>query len=185
MRGMFEAAGWETITVKYGRRLRDLFARAGGEALRERIDSMSNEEYQRLLRSPAAELRERLPGDGPRARRRAQARGRELDDDEVVAAVCDLGGHDLADLLDAFRRADQIRDRPAVIFAYTIKARGLPTQGHPANHSALMLSDEQWTQLARDLGADAADPWAPFAVGRPEAALCRRAAERLRRPPLP
>src|SRR3954449_7866388 len=46
--GMFEAAGWETITVKYGRRLRDLFGREGGEALRLRIDSMSNEEYQRL-----------------------------------------------------------------------------------------------------------------------------------------
>ena len=64
LRGMFEAAGWETITVKYGRRLRELFERPGGAALRERIDSMSNEEYQRLLRSPAPELRERLPGEG-------------------------------------------------------------------------------------------------------------------------
>src|SRR5215218_6943361 len=29
---MFDAAGWQTITVKYGRRLRELFARDGGEA---------------------------------------------------------------------------------------------------------------------------------------------------------
>ena len=64
MLAMFEAAGWQTITVKYGRRLRELFERDGGASLRERIDSMSNEEYQRLLRSPAAELRERLPGEG-------------------------------------------------------------------------------------------------------------------------
>jgi pyruvate dehydrogenase E1 component len=183
MRGMFEAAGWETITVKYGRRLRALFERPGGEGLRERIDSMSNEEYQRLLRSPAGELRERLPGEG-RPRRDVQRVIGELDDAEVTAAVCDLGGHDLADLLEAYRRADQIRDRPAVIFAYTIKARGLPTQGHPANHSAL-LSDEQWRALASDLGADAGDPWAPFAPGTPEAELCRSAAERLRREPLP
>src|SRR5205823_13934004 len=63
---MFDAAGWQTITVKYGRRLRELFGRPGGEALRQRIDAMSNEEYQRLLRSPAGELRERLPGEGPR-----------------------------------------------------------------------------------------------------------------------
>ena len=35
--------------------------------LRERIDQMSNPEYQRLLRCPAAELRTRLPGDGPDA----------------------------------------------------------------------------------------------------------------------
>src|SRR3954467_14963208 len=37
---MFEAAGWHTITVKYGRRLQALFERDGGAALRERIDSM-------------------------------------------------------------------------------------------------------------------------------------------------
>ena len=183
LRGMFEAAGWETITVKYGRRLRELFARDGGEALRLRIDSMSNEEYQRLLRSPPSELRERLPGDGAGQREIARLAG-ELDDDEVTAAIADLAGHDLADLLDAFRRADEIRDRPAVIFAYTIKARGLPTQGHPANHSALM-SAGQWTQLAGQLGADVSDPWAAFPAGAPEAQLCRLAAERLRRAPLP
>ena len=60
--GMFEAAGWHTETVKYGRRLRALFARDGGEALRARIDAMGNEEYQRLLRADDAQLRERLPG---------------------------------------------------------------------------------------------------------------------------
>ena len=183
LRGMFEAAGWETITVKYGRRLRRLFERDGGDALRERIDSMSNEEYQRLLRSPPAELRRRLPGDNGGDR---EIRGLMdgLDDAEITAAIADLGGHDLADLLDAFRLADASRDRPAVIFAYTIKARGLPTQGHPANHSALM-SDEQWATLAQELGGDIADPWAGFPPGTPEAELCRQAAERLRRAPLP
>jgi pyruvate dehydrogenase E1 component len=183
LRGMFEAAGWETITVKYGRRLRELFEREGGPSLRERIDSMSNEEYQRLLRTPAEELRVRLPGEGGTRRDIERLIG-DLDDAEISAAICDLGGHDLADLLDAFRRADEVRDRPAVIFAYTIKARGLPTQGHPANHSALM-SNEQWAQLADDLGADVEDPWAEFAPGTMEAELCRVAAERLRRDPLP
>jgi pyruvate dehydrogenase E1 component len=183
LRGMFEAAGWETITVKYGRRLRELFERPGGTALRDRIDSMSNEEYQRLLRSPAGELRERLPGDGS-GRRDIQRVTADLDDREITAAICDLAGHDLADLLDAFARADSVRDRPAVIFAYTIKARGLPTQGHPANHSALMTG-EQWAELAAELGADLDDPWAAFPAGSPEAELCQRAAERLGREPLP
>ena len=71
--GMFEAAGWQVLTVKYGRRLEALFERAGGAELRERIDEMPNEEYQRLLRAPAAELRERLPGRSARA---GAARGR-------------------------------------------------------------------------------------------------------------
>src|ERR1700710_93612 len=110
---MFDAAGWQTITVKYGRRLRALFERRGGDALRERIDRMPNDEYQRLLRSPAAELRERLPGEG-RGRRDIERLVSDLEDAEVIAAVADLGGHDLADLLAAFRRADEVRDRPAI-----------------------------------------------------------------------
>jgi pyruvate dehydrogenase E1 component len=169
---MFEAAGWRTITVKYGRRLRELFSRPGGEALQLRIDEMPNEEYQRLLRSPAEELRERLPGSGNGARdvRRVI---KDLGDDEVLEAIRDLGGHDLADLRDALRSADAAHDRPAVIFAYTIKAWRLPTQGHPGNHSAL-LSAEQWRQLAVELGADAERPWEPFPKDSAEAELCAR-----------
>jgi pyruvate dehydrogenase E1 component len=180
---MFEAAGWQTITVKYGRRLRALFERPGGEALRARIDAMPNEEYQRLLRGDAAELRERLPGAG-RGRRELAGLIADLDDAELSRAIRDLAGHDLADLLDAFRRADAVSDRPAVIFAYTIKAWSLPTEGHPANHSAL-LSSEQWQQLALDLGADAEHPWARFQPDTPEAQLCAQAAERLARAPAP
>ena len=61
LRDVFEAAGWHSVTVKYGPLLRALFERPGGEVLRQRIDEMSNAEYQRLLRSPADEQRDRLP----------------------------------------------------------------------------------------------------------------------------
>jgi pyruvate dehydrogenase E1 component len=176
---MFAAAGWQTISVKYGRKLRELFGRDGGEGLRQRIDVMTNEEYQRLLRSPPGELRERLPGSGP-ARAGVQRLLKELGDAEISASLRDLGGHDLADLLDAFAQADSVTDRPSVVFAYTIKAWGLPTEGHPANHSAL-LTVLQWEALASELGADPQDPWARFAEGTPEAELCHRAAKRLER----
>lgn len=177
--GMFEAAGWQSITVKYGRWLRELFARAGGEALRARIDEMPNQEFQRLLRADAAELRERLPGGSGEVAKLVA----DLDDAELLRAIRDLGGHDLSDLLDAFAQADAVTDRPSVVFAFTIKAWRLATQGHPANHSAL-LSAEQWRELARTTGADADAPWAPFADGTPEAELCQRAAERLAREPV-
>jgi pyruvate dehydrogenase E1 component len=180
---MFEAAGWHTITVKYGRRLQALFERDGGEALRERIDVMPNEEYQRLLRSDAAELRERLPGSGRGAREVAAAIA-DLDDAELSRAIRDLGGHDLAELLAAFAEADAVTDRPSVVFAYTIKAWRLATEGHPGNHSAL-LTVEQWEQLAEELGADPRDPWATFAPGSPEDELCQSTAERLERPLAP
>lgn len=178
---MFDAAGWQTVTVKYGRWLRELFERDGGGALRHRIDRMPNEEYQRLLRSGPDELRERLPGGG-RGSRDIDNLARELDDEEIMRAIRDLGGHDLHDLLDAFAQADAAADRPSVIFAYSIKAWRLATQGHPANHSALLTST-QWTELAEATGADSTDPWARFPEGSPEAETCRRTAERLRREP--
>ena len=175
---MFEAAGWKCVTVKYGRRLRALFEHDGGESLRLRIDRMPNEEYQRLLRATPAELRERLPaGDAGLARLVG-----ELPDAELAAAFRDLGGHDLGALLDGYREAEAVRDRPSVVFAYTIKGWGLPTEGHPANHSAL-LSVEQFEALAGALGTDAADPFAPFHEGSPEAELCAETARRLERPP--
>jgi pyruvate dehydrogenase E1 component len=177
--GMFEAAGWHTITVKYGHWLRELFERPGGGMLRRRIDMMPNEEFQRLLRSGAAELRERLPGSGRGARELRTLIG-ELDDDGLLRAIRDLGGHDLGDLLDAFGRADAVTDRPSIVFAYTIKAWRLATQGHPANHSAL-LSNEQWHGLADTTGADHGDVWARFPEGSAEDELCRRAATALQR----
>jgi pyruvate dehydrogenase E1 component len=182
IRAMFEAAGWQTLTVKYGRRLRALFDQPGGAALRRRIDTMPNEEYQSLLRSSPEDLRGRLPGSG-RGRRDVERVLSGLDDAAVSTAIRDLAGHDLADLLDAFEQADAVRDRPTVVFAYTIKAWRLPTEGHPGNHSAL-LTPAQWRSLAAELGADPVDPWAPFEPGTPEAALCREVADRLRRDPV-
>jgi pyruvate dehydrogenase E1 component len=186
---MFEAAGWHVEMVKYGPRLHRL------PALRARIDAMPNEEYQRLLRADADELRARLPArhdspaddplpaphdsstHGPLA---AEIGG--LDDAELLASFRDLGGHDLATLISGFRAADAVRDRPSVVFAYTIKGWRLPTEGHPANHSAL-LSVEQFAELARALGTDADDPWAGFEEGSPEGQLCAAVADRLQRDP--
>jgi pyruvate dehydrogenase E1 component len=182
LRSMFEAAGWQTITVKYGRFLRELFSRKGGEALRRRLDRMPNEEYQRLLRADTEELRERLPGSR-RDRREITRLIGDLDDAELRRSIRDLGGHDLEDLRAAFREADAATDRPSVVFAYTIKARGLATEGHPANHSAL-LSEAEWEALGADLGADPTDPWARFEAGSPEEALCAAAAARLQREPI-
>ena len=178
---MFEAAGWHVITVKYGRQLTGLFERDGGDGLRRRIDEMTNEEYQRMLRSSAGELRERLPEGGDAAALRGLIG--ELEDGELMSAVRDLGGHDLGLLLDAFAQADAVIDRPSVIFAFTIKAWRLATEGHPANHSAL-LDEGQWRELAGQLGADADRPWERFVPGSPEAECCEQAAARLRREPV-
>ena len=177
LQGMFAAAGWQVMTLKYGRLLQQLFARPGGAQLRQRIDEMSNPEYQRLLRCGAPELRQRLPGDGPGASQISDLI--EQTNDAVLAeAVANLGGHDLAALDDAFTAIDDTR--PTVIFAYTIKGYGLAIKGHPQNHSAL-LSEAQVRDLAARTGADPGQPWRAFADDSPARALCADTRRRLRR----
>ncbi|MFG2004018.1 pyruvate dehydrogenase [Spirillospora sp. NPDC048911] len=181
LQGMFGAAGWQVISLKYGRLLQELFARPGGDELRRRIDAMPNPEYQRLLRCDAPEVRRRLPGDGPGAAPIAELVA-QVDDAALVDAIADLGGHDHAALDEAFAAIDDTR--PTVIFAYTIKGYGLATKGHPQNHSAL-LSDAQLGEMATRMGTDTDDPWQSFPEGSPAQALCVRTAQRLRRPDTP
>jgi pyruvate dehydrogenase E1 component len=171
---MFEAAGWQTIAVKYGSLLEELFERPGGRELRGRIDRMPNEEYQRLLRADSEELRDRLPGRGRKLAKLVS----ELGDDELRAALRDLGGHDLGKLIEAYRAVDN--DRPTVIFAYTIKGWSLPVEGHPENHSALLTRD-QMIELAAVLDADPGEPWAAFEAASSEGELCAAAAAALAR----
>jgi pyruvate dehydrogenase E1 component len=181
LEGMFAAAGWQTITVKYGYQLQALFARPGGHALQQRIDDMSNPEYQRLLRYSADEVRDRLPGSGPGADL-IRSLLSDIPDPTLLAAIRNLGGHDLRALDEAFRAIDDTR--PTVIFAYTVKAHGLATEGHPQNHSAL-LTDAQLADLAARVGVDLDHRWATFPVGSPEALECAAASARLRRDPVP
>ncbi|MDT4904565.1 MAG: pyruvate dehydrogenase component [Pseudonocardiales bacterium] len=179
--GMFAAAGWQVITVKYGQLLEELFARPGGEALRARIDSMSNGEYQRLLRHDADRLRGLIPGGGPRAGEISELL-RDVGDDDLLRAVRDLGGHDLLALRGAFAEIDDTR--PTVILAYTVKGYGLPTEGHPQNHSSL-LTGEQIDELAARAGIDPTRPWTRFEPSSAAAQLCADVGRRLVRPETP
>src|SRR3954466_10782082 len=80
---MFEAAGWHCVMVKYGSKL------AAHEALRARVDAMPNEEYQRLLRADAGEVRRGL-----------EVVADDLEDVALLHTSRDLGGHALGALLD-------------------------------------------------------------------------------------
>lgn len=177
--GMFEAAGWQVLTLKWGRRISSLFEREGGDELRARLESMPNEEYQRMLRADGAELVDRIIGGsgGPALRALLDA----VPHEELALALRDLGGHDLGLLVDTVRAVDDTR--PTVVFAYTVKGRGLPIEGHPANHAAL-LTPEQMAHYAATVGADRSDPWRRFEAGSAADSLCRERAEVLRRTPV-
>jgi pyruvate dehydrogenase E1 component len=140
LEAMFRANGWTVIEAKYGHLLETAFESENGNLLRTAIDEMPNPAYQRMLRAPAGEVRERLLAARPRSKQMRELLGR-WSDEELAALVQNLGGHDLVTLRAAYEQAAQ-SPGPAVVFAYTIKGWGLPIAGDPLNHSA-MLTDDQ------------------------------------------
>lgn len=161
-------------------RLEALFAEPDGEVLRRRIDAMGNAEYQRLLRRTPEQMLALLPGNGPDAQALRAFLDRH-DPATVHAALRRLGGHDHEALGRTFAAIDDTR--PTAVIAYTVKGYGLPTEGHPQNHSAL-LTEAQMRELAARLGTDLDAPWVKPAPESAIARMCREAATRLRRDPV-
>ncbi|HET8971343.1 MAG TPA: transketolase C-terminal domain-containing protein, partial [Candidatus Nanopelagicales bacterium] len=178
-RGQFEAAGWHVVEVKYGRRLQAAYARPGGGVLRDWIDAMPNEQYQSLFALTGPVLRERFLDGAPPAVAQFIA---GTDDAELAPLVTDLGGHDLAAMLDAYQQCDAVKDRPSIVFAYTVKGWGLPLAGNPRNHSAL-LTPAQVDDLRGRAGLDAATEWDRFDPASPAGILVGSRREALRRAP--
>ncbi|MGJ4943769.1 transketolase [Bradyrhizobium sp. HKCCYLS1011] len=140
---MFRNFGWDVVIVKYGSLMRDAFAEPGGEALRRWIDNCPNALYAALCFQGGAAFRKHLLddiGDQGEVSRLIAKRS----DDELLALMSNLGGHDMASMLEAFEAIDH--DRPVCFIAYTIKGVGLPFQGHKDNHAGLMTVSqmEKW-----------------------------------------
>jgi pyruvate dehydrogenase E1 component len=168
---MFRAAGWRVDELRWGRQLGARFARPGGERLRARLEGLSHAEYQRLLRHPAGAVRKALvvtPDGG--IDRALDGLLADLDDEGLAALVADVGGHDLALVLEAYAAAARERERPSVILAHTVKGWGLPFAGDPLNHT-LVTTAAQIEALREALGVPSGAEWDGFAPGSPEARL--------------
>lgn len=168
-REMFYANGWNVIDAKYGKKLQAKFTEPNGELLRLAIDEMPNEVYQRLLRVPPQRLREWLPRTSryPRDMARLVAR---WDDDDLQESFRNLGGHDFAELRDAFSQVD-FDSGPSIVFAYTLKGWRLPSIGDPQNHSVI-LNDRQMEQLRDELNVEPGGEWDKMPPNTPAARMC-------------
>ncbi len=155
---LFESMGWNVVTLKYGRRLEAAFAGRGGEALRDWIDNSPNSLYSSLVYRGGADWRERILADiGDASGVRELLDG--YDDHGLASLMTNLGGHDLATVLDAFHQA-QGDETPTCFLAYTIKGYGLPFAGHKDNHAGLM-NPEQMETLRESMGIRPGYEWAP------------------------
>ena len=140
---MFRNFGWDVMIVKYGTLMREAFAEPGGEALKRWIDNCPNALYAALCFQGGAAFRKHLQdeiGDQGDVSKLIERRS----DEELLALMSNLGGHDMASMIEAFEAIDH--DRPVCFIAYTIKGVGLPFQGHKDNHAGLMTvaQMEKW-----------------------------------------
>ena len=156
---IFETCGWRVLTLKHGKKQLAAFARPGGEALRDWIDTCPNADFAALTYLGGAAWRERLLKDiGDKAN--VPALLKQYDDTALAALMTNLGGHCVETIMEAFAAADD--ERPTMFIAYTIKGFGLPFAGHKDNHAGLM-NPRQVEQLRSELGIAEGDEWAPYA----------------------
>ena len=174
---MLNANGWTVLTAKYGDRLTELMERPGGEALRTRIDDMSNEEYQGLLVAGEGEVRTRLLDGSELGRSDIDMCIGGSGDGELYERITNLGGHDVGYLVRLLNEASSTSG-PTAIFAYTVKGWGLQSAADPRNHAAVLTSD-QFAKFAELTDRDAANPWVKFPAGTPEGKYIASAAGRL------
>jgi pyruvate dehydrogenase E1 component len=140
---MFRNFGWDVVIVKYGRLMRQAFAEPGGEALKRWINNCPNALYAALCFQGGAAFRKHLRDEiGDQGEVSALIERRS--DEELLALMSNLGGHDMESMLEAFEAIDH--DHPVCFIAYTIKGVGLPFQGHKDNHAGLMTvaQMEKW-----------------------------------------
>ena len=156
---IFRAVGWDVITLKYGRKLQEAFAQAGGEHLERWIDECPNDLYSALTYQGGAAWRARLLIDLG-ARPGVKALLATYDDDALADLMTNLAGHDLGLLLDTFHGAHD--EKPKFFIVYTIKGFGLPFAGHKDNHSGLMTETQMETFRTRN-GVPEGEEWTPFA----------------------
>jgi pyruvate dehydrogenase E1 component len=170
IQSFFATVGWNVVTLKYGKELESAFAGPGGEALREWIDNCPNDLYSALTFEGGAGFRRELEA----------ALGRDLgiqhflqthDDTALHRLMTNLGGHDMATIIEALDRAAE-SETPTCFVAYTIKGMGLPFAGHKDNHAGQM-TDAQMAAFQAQQGISSGAEWEKFA------GLDRNAAARL------
>jgi len=156
MTGIFEAFGWDVVTLKYGALQQAAFAEPGGEGLRDWIDACPNQLYSALTFQGGAAWRKRLTAELGHDADIMALLGRRSDD-ALEQLMGNLGGHCLPTICEAFDAAAQ-HDRPVVFIAYTVKGWGTPLAGHKDNHAGLMTLS-QMDEFRSRMGIRAGHEW--------------------------
>src|SRR5579883_1118159 len=114
---LFKNFGWNVVILKYGSLQQAAFKEPGGDRLKAWIDNCPNQLYSALVFAGGAAWRKRLLDEmGDQGVVTALIEKRS--DDELAALMNNLGGHDLAAVLEALHGAGT--ERPTCFICYTI-----------------------------------------------------------------
>lgn len=159
MSGVFDSLGWKVTPLKYGHKLLKAQEGPAGEAVLNWIDNCPNQLYSALTYQGGAEWRSHLELDLAGTSGIGEFLGNH-DDNALAEVMTNLGGHDLATLIDAFGAAGD-DEQPQCFIAYTVKGKGLPLAGHKDNHAGLM-SVKQMAEFQKSQNVPEGTEWDKF-----------------------
>jgi pyruvate dehydrogenase E1 component len=135
----FRGAGWNVIKVLWGTEWDSILDRDTEGLLVKRMGELVDGEYQKLVVSSGAYVREHFFGSDPRLLHLVEP----LSDEELRRLR--LGGHDPRKVYAAYKFAVEHKGAPTVILARTIKGYGLGEAGEGKNvtHQQKKLNEEE------------------------------------------
>jgi pyruvate dehydrogenase E1 component len=156
---IFRSAGWDVITLKYGKKQLAAFEKPGGDALKDWIDNCPNSLFSALTFKGGKAWRDRLMEDIG-SKKGVKSLLEVYSDDDLHELMTNLAGHDFEVLLETFHGITS--EQPQCIIAYTVKGRGMPFQGHKDNHAGIM-NNSQMAEFQSAMAVEEGREWEPFA----------------------
>lgn len=170
------ANGWQVIQVRHGKKRLEVFKQKGGKRFQELLEKeLGDYELQVLLQLK----------DPKEVRKELKSKHKNMDeflknvsDEDLLASLKDLGGHDFEVLYSAMEQSKESKDRPTMIIAHTIKGWGLEMAATPGNHST-QIGKEEVLQLQKNQGLDEDTPFARFEEDSAEAKFLKKRGDEL------
>ena len=139
LEAVFRGAGWNVIKVVWGPEWDPLLARDDDGLLVQRMNQVTDGEFQKYSVETGAYIRKHFFGSDPRL----LALVSDLDDRDLKKLR--RGGHSFRKIYTAFRTATEHRGQPTVILAKTVKGWTLGKRfaGRNVTHQLKHLDEEQ------------------------------------------
>src|SRR6202023_1595737 len=149
----FRGAGWNVIKVLWGTEWDSILERDTEGLLVKRMGEMVDGEYQKLVVSSGAYVREHFFGSSPQLLKLVEP----LSDEQLRRLR--LGGHDPRKVYAAYRSAVDHKGSPTVILARTIKGYGLGEAGEGKNvtHQQKKLNEDELREFRSRFGIPVSD----------------------------